>query len=144
MNIKDAQEYRNEVLNLLSTSKLSTDDLPITLDNFYVAIEDDIVAGVAGLEVYGNYGLLRSVAVSPFAQNKGIAAHLLNQIETVATGRGLEGIYLLTETAADYFDNHGYEHIARMDVPDVIKESPQFKQVCPESATVMKKSLDTE
>ena len=144
MNIKDAQEYRNEVLNLLSTSKLSTDDLPITLDNFYVAIEDDIVAGVAALEVYGNYGLLRSVAVSPFAQNKGIAAHLLNQIETVATGRGLEGIYLLTETAADYFDNHGYEHIARMDVPDVIKESPQFKQVCPESATVMKKSLDTE
>jgi len=144
MNIKDAQEYRNEVLNLLSTSKLPTDDLPVTLDNFYVAIEDDIVAGVAGLEVYGNYGLLRSVAVSPFAQNKGVAAGLLNQIETVATKRGLEGLYLLTETATEYFDKHGYEHVARMDVPDVIKESAQFKRVCPESATVMKKSLDTE
>jgi amino-acid N-acetyltransferase len=143
MNITEAQTYRGSILSLLSAEKLPVDDLPAVLDNFIVAIDNDGVAGVAGLELYGNYGLLRSVAVDKSQRGKGIAAELLNRIEAIAINKGLEGIYLLTETAAEYFKNKGYEHIARMDIPEELKESSQFRHVCPESAIAMKKTLNT-
>jgi amino-acid N-acetyltransferase len=142
MNITEAQTYREGVLSLLLVAKLPVDDLPVVLDNFIVAIDNSEVTGVAGLELYGNYGLLRSVAVDKNQRGKGIAAELLSRIEAVAVNKGLEGIYLLTETAAEYFNNKGYEHIARMDIPEEIKESSQFRHVCPESAIAMKKILN--
>jgi amino-acid N-acetyltransferase len=142
MNIIEAQTYRESVLSLLSAAKLPVDDLPFVLDNFIVAIDNGEVIGVAGLELYGNYGLLRSVAVDKSQRGKGIAAQLLNRIEAIATNKGLHELYLLTETAAEYFNNKGYEHIARMDIPEEIKESSQFRHICPESAIAMKKTLN--
>ena len=142
MNIAEAQTYRENVLSLLSAEKLPVDDLPVVLDNFIAAIDNGHVIGVAGLELYGNYGLLRSVAVDKNQRGKGIAAELLNRIEAIAINKGLEGIYLLTETAAEYFNNKGYENIARMDIPEEIRESSQFRHVCPESAIAMKKALN--
>jgi amino-acid N-acetyltransferase len=141
MNITQALLYKQDVISLLSASNLPVNDLPHNLENFYVFIDEDNVAGVAGLEIHGNYGLLRSLAVAPSEQGKGIAAKLLTRIEELAITDGLEGMYLLTETAEDYFDKHGYEHIARMDVPEEIKRSVQFTQTCPESAIAMKKFL---
>jgi amino-acid N-acetyltransferase len=142
MKITEAKNYQESILSLLSAEKLPVDDLPVVLDNFIVAIDNGEVIGVAGLELYGNYGLLRSVAVDKNQRGKGIAAQLLHKIEAIATNKGLEEIYLLTETAAEYFNNKGYEHIARMDIPEEIKESSQFRHVCPESAIAMKKALD--
>jgi amino-acid N-acetyltransferase len=143
MKITEAQNYRESVLNLLSAAELPVNDLPAALDNFIVALDNDGITGVAGLELYGNYGLLRSVVVDKNQRGKGVATELLHQIEAIATNKGLEEIYLLTETAAEYFSNKGYEHIARMDVPEEIKESSQFRHVCPESAIAMKKALNT-
>src|SRR4051812_12856289 len=113
MNITEARSYRGSILSLLSAAKLPVDDLPALLDNFIVAIINAEVAGVAGLELYGSYGLLRSVAVHNTQRGKGIAAELLNTIEVIAISNGLKEIYLLTETAADYFNNKGYAQIAR-------------------------------
>lgn len=141
MNITAASPYKESVLNLLSASKLPIEDLPDNLENFYVLVDDEQVKGVVGLQLFGNYGLLRSLAIDPSAAGRGIAASLLAKIERTATEKGLEGIYLLTETAAEYFDRHGYEHIARMDVPEEIKASSQFSNTCPESAIAMKKSI---
>jgi amino-acid N-acetyltransferase len=141
IEIKPAELYRDNVIELLSTEKLPVDDLPGMLNNFFVAIDNAQISGVAGLEIYGNYGLLRSVAVSQNLRDRGIAAQLLNKIEALATQKGLETIYLLTETAKEYFENKGYEHIARMDIPDAVKTSPEFTHFCPESATAMQKSL---
>ena len=141
MQIIEGQLYKEDIINLLTENRLPVDDLPIVLDDFYIALDNDDVIGVAGLEVYGNYGLLRSVAVKQETRRNGIAALLITQIEAVAAEKSLEGIYLLTETAADYFDNHGYEHVARMDVPDEIKATSQFTSGCPETATAMKKSI---
>jgi len=141
MELKPAELYRNEAVELLKARKLPTQDLPGLLNNFFVAIDNNAVAGVVGLEVYGNYGLLRSLAVNTNLQNKGIGAILLAKIQTLATEKGLEAIYLLTETAKDYFEFKGYEHIARMDIPEEVKAASEFTHVCPETATVMQKSL---
>jgi amino-acid N-acetyltransferase len=142
MNITEAKSRKEDVIKLLSAAKLPVEDLPVGLNNFIVAIENDRVIGVAGLELYGSYGLLRSVAVDPQQRSKGIAAGLLTRIEEIAIGLNLEGIYLLTETAADYFNKKGYEHIARMDIPEEVKASSEFSHVCPQSAIAMKKSIN--
>jgi amino-acid N-acetyltransferase len=142
IELKPAELYRDNVIELLSTEKLPTSDLPVMLNNFFVAVDDHGVSGVAGLEVYGNYGLLRSLAVNQNSRGRGIAADLVSKIESLAADKGLEAIYLLTETAKDYFERKGYEHIARMDIPEAVKASSEFTHVCPESATAMQKSLN--
>ncbi|WP_191177269.1 arsenic resistance N-acetyltransferase ArsN2 [Mucilaginibacter rigui] len=141
MEIKPAELYRDEVIELLAAQELPTVDLPGLLNNFFVAIDNNAITGVVGLEIYGNYGLLRSLAVNSSLKNKGIGAALLKRIETLATEKGLGAIYLLTETAKDYFEYKGYEHIARMDIPEEVKAASEFTHVCPDTAVAMQKSL---
>ena len=141
MEITEASGYRTNVEALLAENKLPVNDLPSSLENFFVMIGDDNITGVVGLEIYGQYGLLRSLAVKPEHRNQGIAAGLLNQIEFFAAFKGLEAIYLLTETADKYFDSKQYTRISRAEVPDEVKQSSEFSFVCPQSAVVMKKNL---
>ena len=141
MIIDNAQSYRDKVITLLAAEKLPVDDLPELLTDFVAAIEDTTIIGVAGLEIYGPYGLLRSLAVSPDHRNKGIAGKLLGQIETIAALKSLKELYLLTETAPAYFTQKGYQKITRSDVPIVVMESSEFSDLCPVSAIVMKKTL---
>lgn len=141
MIIDQAHTYRDKIVELLAAEKLPVADLPETLNNFIVAIEDAEVIGVAGLEVYENYGLLRSVAVNHNYRGKGIAAKLLRRMETLASLKKIEEVYLLTETAAAYFGRKAYVPVERDVVPEAIKQSSEFRHVCPVSAIVMKKLL---
>ena len=141
MQITGASNYRQNIIALLKAEKLPVSDLPATLENFLTAIDNDQVTGVAGLEIYGDYGLLRSVAVPLRLRGQGIAGKLLGQIEMLAIAKNLKEIYLLTETAPDYFKRKGYIQITRMDVPAEVQRSSEFSYACPQSATVMKKSL---
>lgn len=141
MIIDQAQPYRNEVIALLSAEKLPAADLPETLEHFIVAIQDAKVIGVAGLEVYDEFGLLRSVAVSDSHRGKSIAAKLLRRIEALASLKNIAELFLLTETAAGYFERKTYRRISREEVPEPIKASSEFSHVCPVSAVVMSKPL---
>jgi len=132
---------RSAVTNLLASLKLPVEDLPSVLDNFVVATGNDAIIGVAGLELYGDYGLLRSVAVDEAWRNKNIAAALVSAIEDTARQKGLKAIILLTETADAYFAKKGYSKINRDDVPVAVKASSEFSHVCPVSAAVMQKQL---
>jgi len=106
-----------------------------------VALQDEEVISVAGLEVYGDYGLLRSLAVGKQFRNKGIAKNLLQQIENLAKKQHISELYLLTETALDYFKRNGYQKINRDEVPVSVQQSAEFSEVCPQSAIVMKKTI---
>jgi amino-acid N-acetyltransferase len=54
---------------------------------------------------------------------------------------GINWLYLLTETASEYFEAKGYERISREDAPAALSASSEFSHVCPVSAIVMKKPL---
>lgn len=144
MIIDRAQLHRNAIIDLLSAEKLPTVDLPETLDNFIVAIAQAEVIGVAGLETYGSFGLLRSVAVRSDYRSLGIAARLLRRIDALARLKGITEIYLLTETASDYFERRTYQRVDRTEVPEELQQSTEFSYVCPKSAVVMKKNLVTD
>ena len=141
MEITEAINYRDDIIALLSSEKLPTEDLPSTLNNFLVMIEDDKLVGVIGLEIYGNYGLLRSLAVSTDFRNQSIAGKLIKQAEKLAEAKELKVIFLLTETAQDYFLNKGYHIITRAEVPAEVQQASEFSHVCPQSAIAMKKDL---
>jgi amino-acid N-acetyltransferase len=134
-------EARDGIVTLLQDEKLPVADLPPRLNNFFVAVDDKKIIGAAGIEVYDKYGLLRSVVVDKNYRNKNIAAMLTNQIEQMMAARGINAIYLFTETAQGYFSKKGYETVSREDVPEAIKQSSEFSHVCPVSAVVMKKAV---
>jgi amino-acid N-acetyltransferase len=139
MKITQATEYREAIVNLLRTEKLPADDLPGALDDFRVVVKNKELAGIAGLEVYGSYGLLRSLAVQTAYRNQGIAAQLLHEVESLAVTKGLKALYLFTQTAPDYFSRKNYTQISRADVPAEVQQSTEYSHVCPQSAIVMKK-----
>jgi len=141
MLIEQAKNQREDIVAILSAEKLPVDDLPEKLDTFLVARDNGQLVGVIGLEVYGTYGLLRSLAVLPGYRNKGIAGKLINRLESVAKLNDLKEIYLLTETAPEYFTGKAFQKITRDEVPDEVKQSSEFSHVCPVSAVVMKKSI---
>ncbi len=126
---------------LLRAEKLPVEDLPLSLENFFTKIADGEIVGVAGIEIYGDYGLMRSLAVSKSHRGIGLAGKLLQQVERLAASKNLKTIYLLTETAPDYFEKKSYEKITRADVPPVVQKSSEFSHVCPQSAIVMQKKL---
>jgi amino-acid N-acetyltransferase len=138
-----APQHREAIVTLLRDTRLPTEDLPPTLDHFFVATDGTSVVGTIGLEVYGECGLLRSMVVHPNQRSGGIATRLVQALEDNAQAQGVRCMYLLTETAPDYFQRKGYERISRENVPDAIKASSEFSTVCPASAIVMKKTLST-
>lgn len=141
MEITKAIKYKEDVIALLRAENLPASDLPATLKSFFVMIENEQLIGVAGLEMYGTCGLLRSLAVHSDFRNQNIAGKLVMQIEHLAAAEGLKAIFLLTETAPYYFSRKGYHIISRSEMPAEVQQSSEFSHVCPQSAIAMKKDL---
>lgn len=139
---KATDNSRIEIISLLQANSLPTQDLPLSLDEFFTAADEGKVIGLIGMERYGHYGLLRSMVVHPDYRNKQIAETLVKKLEEQAKASGITVMYLLTETADKYFSRKGYSTITRDEVPAEVKASSEFSHVCPVSATVMKKPLN--
>lgn len=135
-------ETRDDVIQLLSSQKLPVSDLPFTLNDFFIAKDGDQLVGIIGLEKYNENGLLRSLVVHPDYRNKNIASQLVQKIEEAAQAKNLRAVYLLTETAEKYFEKKGYIKVERANVPEGIKSSSEFSNVCPVSAAVMIKNIE--
>ena len=127
---------------LLEKSSLPLTDTAESLEHFFVHEGDDgSVLGVAGLELYGSTGLLRSVVVTGSARRQGIAAALVERIIARARTNGCKVLYLLTLDAEVYFRRFGFEVISRSEAPEGIRAAPEFARHCPESAVLMRRRL---
>lgn len=138
------REQLPAIVKLLGASGLPTDDLEqLDLSLFRMDGPGDTVEVVGGLEPCGNTALLRSVATAPAARGRGLAHTVVGALETLAAARGIEALYLLTETAEGFFATLGYTEQDRAQVPEAIRASRQFSSLCPASATLMCKRLNT-
>ncbi|MCE6991445.1 arsenic resistance N-acetyltransferase ArsN2 [Dyadobacter sp. CY323] len=141
LQIENARPEEKElVMSLLKEADLLTEDLPEGLPNFLLTKEEQTLVGVAGLELFGSLGLLRSVAVDPNHQGKGIAGRMVEQLLAGADEQGLQAVYLITTTADHYFDRYGFTAVDRLQVPEAIQQTRQFSGLCPSSAVVMKRN----
>ena len=131
----------DEVVRLLEGSHLPVDGLRHHLATTLVARDNSAIVGSAALEVYADGALLRSVAVAPEWQRRGIGRELTQAAIKQAEQLRLPALYLLTTTAESYFPKFGFSRIDRADVPTGVRSSVEFTSACPASAVVMRKSL---
>jgi amino-acid N-acetyltransferase len=134
-------QSRAGIVSLLQAVHLPAADLPQTLDAFFVAEKAGSVVGSVGLELYGDYALLRSLAVHPQQQGTGLGGALCQAAVNLALLKGIREMYLITATAAPFFEKRGFQPVDRLNVPIAIRRTTQFSRVCPSSATVMRRSI---
>jgi amino-acid N-acetyltransferase len=129
-------------LDLLGRAELTDKDVSEGWGHYFVVREDDgRVVGVAGLELHGEDGLLRSVAVDPDYRGQGLAAALVEAVLQRAGRVGLRSVYLLTTTARDYFARRGFAECPRDAAPAAIRESWEFRTGCPSTASFMTRAV---
>jgi len=133
-----------EVLNLLERHHLPPDGVREHVASMVVARDHGTIVGVAAAELYADGALLRSVAVDPLAQGKGIGHQLTEAVLRLARERDIDTVFLLTTTAEKFFPRFGFEQISRSDVPATVQASVEFRSACPASAIVMRKRLVSE
>ncbi len=99
------------------------------------------VTGVAGLESYGNQGLLRSVAVVKTLHDRGYGKLLAKYVIGEAKKMGVQEIFLLTTSAAAFFEKFGFKKENRENVIGGVAGSIEFRSACPKTAALMHLSL---
>jgi amino-acid N-acetyltransferase len=134
--IDDAKSFE-AFRSLLKASNLPADDLNFNKDLLVGYFEGNVLVGTGGLEVYGDYGLLRSLSVKLGIRGKSVGSNLTEYLIEEAKLRKLKAIYLLTESARGFFQKHGFTDIPRDSVPEPLKVSSEFANVCPATATAM-------
>jgi amino-acid N-acetyltransferase len=127
----------NQVRSLLQENNLPVSDLNEQII-FFVEKNADKIVAVGGMESSGKDAIIRSIAVSDDNKGKGLGGKITRKLLKYAQETGKKDIYLLTTTAEDYFPKYGFKKIDRRIVPADVKNSSQYKDVCPDSAVVMK------
>jgi amino-acid N-acetyltransferase len=130
------------VLSLLQQNGLPPDGLSDHVGSLLVARQDGVIVGSAGLELYGPDALLRSVVVDSTCRARGLGRRLTEAALALARGRGVRRVYLLTETATDFFPRFGFRPAERTAVPATVQQSAEFTGACPAGALVMTIELD--
>lgn len=129
------------VYALLRLVSLPVQGLDGHLNTVLVARRGDDVVGSVALEAYEDGALLRSLAVAESERGRGLGIDLTLAAIALARARGLPALFLLTETAAEFFPKFGFEMITRADVPAGVRRSVEFTTVCPETAVVQALTL---
>jgi amino-acid N-acetyltransferase len=133
------------IRTLLAACDLPAEDLtPALLARFLVATDAGAVVGCVGLERVADGALLRSLAVDPAHRGRGIAERLCDDAEELALAAGAGTLYLLTTTAAEYFEARGFEPVPRHSLPPSVQATVQFRELCPATAAAMKKPTWTQ
>lgn len=134
-----------EVKHLLAQCQLPTSDVsPRHLEHFFGCGSVEAPKGVVGLELYDKVALLRSLAVSADSRGNGWGKALVAQAERYARSQGVTEIYLLTTTAAEFFERLGYKRTDRERAPQCIQQTEEFSALCPSSSAFMVKTLPAD
>ena len=123
---------------LLAAAGLPVADLTAaSLADFWGCRAGEELAGAIGLERYGAVALLRSLAVAPDWQGRGLGAALPAHAERTARQRGIAALYLLTTTVEAFFAQRGYVRLPREAAPPALQQTAEFATLCPASAACM-------
>ena len=103
----DLQELENFIKPFVESRRLlprTFDELRELLAHLFIAELDGRIVGCAALEIYSwKLAEIRSLAVAPEWQGKGLGRALTEQLLTEAKAAGVQKVVLLTNTAAEFF-----------------------------------------
>lgn len=135
------QEDLDSIENLLIASGLPPDGIENHLSSMLVGELEYQILATAALEMYGDSALLRSVAVDSIARGTGLGTRMTEAIVKLALRLRVNRLFLLTETAEDFFPKFGFRKVNRSDIPDNVKSSLEFTLLCPSSALALELRL---
>lgn len=130
-----------QVEALLTAAGLPLDGAADALGLGVVARDGDLIEAAAAVERYGDAGLLRSVVVREDRRRTGLGREIVTAAEDLARREGIRELYLLTETAVDWFPRLGYEVVDRAVATAAVGESIEFTTVCRDTGVPMRRRL---
>ena len=120
------QPQKAAVMHLLHAANLPTGDIDDgLLHNFWGYPAEGRIIGVVGLELFSGVGLLRSLMVDPAHRSRGIGKQLVDHAEQMASEMNVRELYLLTDSAQEFFENLGYARKDRRNAPPEIQRQPR-------------------
>ena len=122
---------------LLERLHLPASDLGGDGQTFLVARSGAEIVGAVALERHGPDALLRSLSVIPRLQSTGLGKALHREAVAEARRTSTRALYLLTTTAAPFFEKAGFRHIDRAAAPAAVASSQEFTALCPSTAVCM-------
>jgi arsenate reductase (thioredoxin) len=137
-----AQDF-DALCALLASVELPTDGLAEHLGTALVAREGETIVGCVALELYGDAALLRSLAVTPSCQGRGLGRQLARSALELGREAGVRTFCLLTLTGREFFAREfAFRPVARSESPGAVRRSAEFTSACPAAAQTM--LLDSE
>ena len=132
-----------DILTLLKASALPVAGIDEHVETTLIARDQGKIMGCAAVEVYGQAGLLRSVAVEAGRRGEGLGERLTKAALELARQRGVRTVYLLTTTASHFFPLFGFTAIPRAELDPALEQSEELRGACPASALAMRATPST-
>lgn len=125
----------------LAAEGLPTGDLNVAGNRFFEFRDcGGTLVGFAGLQQFDTFALLRSVVVFPRARTQANGTGIVNWLAAEAVRRGADELFLLTTTAAKFFEKRGFRPVDRNEAPAAIASTAEFTSLCPASAVLMRRA----
>ena len=132
------------VCALLAGAGLPDEDIGAHLATLLVGERQRAIVAAGALEPLGATALLRSVVVAPRFRGRGWGLRMTVRLLDSAQRLGMDDVYLLTTTAADYFSALGFARVPRDSAPVALRSTRQFSALCPETAVLMCRPVERE
>lgn len=126
----------------LQEAGLPTDDLAEPGRSFfaYASVSGERV-GYGGFERMSQDVLVRSLVVLPQARHRGVGSGMLALLLRRAFDKGGREAWLLTTTAAPFFERGGFKPSERSTAPTAILATRQAASLCPASAVLYRRRI---
>lgn len=129
-----------EFLEVLEANGLPTQDLLEHGQFFYALTRDDLPVAYGGYALRRADVLLRSIVVPVSLRGQGHGARMLDALMTAAAQAEASHAWLLTLTPT-FFQRHGFIARSRSECPPDVAATPEFRSICPASASLMSHKL---
>ena len=112
---------------LIVSEQMPAMELERWIEEFWVLDNDDEIVGCAGIEMYGEAAVLRSVATAPSIRGSGEGIRLVRRCLDYARELGAKRCYLFTMTAENFFPKFGFERCTLDNFEPSVRESWQYR-----------------
>ncbi|SMQ68377.1 Acetyltransferase (GNAT) family protein [Devosia lucknowensis] len=124
----------------LSSAKLPVDDVGEAGRSFFRFEKDGCLLGYGGFELYDRDALLRSIVVPEESRGAGAGRMVAEGMLREIGNAGGKRVYLLTTSAATFFEHLGFVLTDRADAPATILGTRQASSIC-SSATLLSRDV---
>lgn len=131
----------DQVAALLAEAELPPVDASQSLSNLIVSFDDSQLVGCVALEFNARTGLVRSMVIAPDHRANGLGRELFRSLLARVYELGLKELFLLTVDTEGFFAKLGFTAVSRDRAPASIQGSREYRELCPETATLMRLSL---